>query len=289
MRSLLEPLIEAGRNGVEMLCTDGQMRRIYPILAAYIADYPEQCLIGCCMENWCPKCQANSDELGDPVCSPMRDPKETVEILKQASDGLCPEEFTDWDLRPVNPFWVDLPHCNIFQCFTPDILHQLHKGMFKDHMVKWATAAINVDGPDRFVDAQQKSEVDHRFQAMTRHPSLQHFKKGISLISQWTGNEYKNMEKVFLSVIAGAADEEVTQCVRGVLDFIYYAHYEEHTTESLKKLEDSWHTFHNHKHVFVDQEIHDHFNIPKIHSMAHYASMICSHGSTGGYNTEASE
>ncbi|PBK70867.1 hypothetical protein ARMSODRAFT_884244 [Armillaria solidipes] len=289
MRSLLEPLIEVGRNGVEMLCADGQTRRIYPILAAYIADYPEQCLIGCCMENRCPKCQANSDELGDPVCSPMRDPKETVQILKQASDGLRPEEFMDWGLHLVNLFWVDLPHCNIFQCFTPDILHQLHKGAFKDHMVKWATAAINVEGPERFVDAQQKSEVDRRFQAMTRHPSLRHFKKGISLISQWMGNEYKNMEKVLLSVIAGVADEEVTQCVRGVLDFIYYAHYEEHTTESLKKLEDSWRTFHDHKHVFVDQEIRDHFNIPKIHSMAHYASMIRSHGSAGGYNTEASE
>ncbi|KAK0243557.1 hypothetical protein EDD85DRAFT_919323 [Armillaria nabsnona] len=278
MCSLLEPLIEAGRNGIEMLCADGQTRRIYPILAAYIADYPEQCLIGCCMENQCPKCQANSDELGDPACSPMRDPKEMVQILKQASDGLCPEEFTDWGLCPINPFWVDLPHCNIFQCFTPDVLHQLHKGTFKDHMVKWATAAIN-----------QKSEVDHRFQAMTHHLSLRHFKKGISLISQWTGNEYKNMEKVFLSVIAGVADEEVTWCIRGVLDFIYYAHYEEHTTESLKKLEDSWRTFHDHKHVLVDQEIRNHFNIPKIHSMAHYASMICSHGSAGGYNTEASE
>lgn len=289
MHSLLELLIEVGRNGIEMLCADGQTRCIYPILAAYITNYPEQCLIGCCMENQCPKCWANSDELGDPVCSPMRDLKETVKILKQASDGLCPEEFTDWGLHPVNPFWVDLPHCNIFQCFTPDILHQLHKGTFKDHMVKWATAAINIDGPNQFVNAQQKSEVDHRFQAMTCHPSLWHFKKGISLILQWTGNEYKNIEKVFLSVIAGAANEEVTQCIRGVLDLIYYVHYKEHTTESLKKLEDSWHTFHNHKHVFVDQEICNHFNIPKIHSMAYYASMICSHSSAGGYNTEALE
>ncbi|KAK0445549.1 hypothetical protein EV421DRAFT_1902490 [Armillaria borealis] len=289
MRSLLEPLIEAGKNGIEMLCADGQTRLVYPILAAYVADYPEQCLIGGCMENRCPKCKAKSDKLGDHVCSPPRDQKETIQILKQASDGLDPPEFADWGLRPVNPFWVDLPHCNIFQCFTPDILHQLHKGVFKDHVVKWATAAINTDGPERVSDSMQKIEVDGRFQAMTRHPSLCHFSKGISLISQWMGNEYKNMEKVFLSVIAGSADESVTKCVRAVLDFVYYAHYEEHTTESLKKLEDSWHTFHEEKDIFVELGIRDHFNIPKIHSMSHYASMIRSHGSAGGFNTEASE
>ncbi|KAK0216895.1 hypothetical protein IW262DRAFT_1507425 [Armillaria fumosa] len=259
---------EAGKAGVEMLCADGQTRLIYPILAAYVADYPEQCLVACCMENRCPICKSKSEELGEPLCSPLQDQKETMDILKQASEGLDPPEFMDWGLHLVNPFWVGLLHCNIFQCFTPDILHQLHKGVFKDHVVKWATAAV---------------------EAMTCHPSLHHFKKGISLISQWMGNEYKSMERVFLSVIMGAADESVTKSVRAILDFIYFSHYEEHTTESLKKLEDSWLTFHEEKAVFVKLGIRSHFNIPKIHAMSHYVSMICNYGSAGGYNTEASE
>ena len=43
MRLILEPLEEAGRTGVEMTGGDRSVCHVYPILAAYVADYPEQC------------------------------------------------------------------------------------------------------------------------------------------------------------------------------------------------------------------------------------------------------
>ncbi|KAH9893250.1 hypothetical protein C8Q73DRAFT_761055 [Cubamyces lactineus] len=279
MKSLLGPLIAAGKEGILMTCADGRVRRVYPILAAYIADHPEQCLVSACQENFCPKCPVQPDKRGEPVFSCLKDPKRVAGTLKSAAEGEKPPEFSAWGLRAVEPFWDGLPHCDIFTALTPDILHQLHKGVFKDHLVSWATKAIE-DGAN---------EIDQRFKAMLKHPDLRYFKNGISLVSQWTGTEFKNMEKVFLGVIAGAGNERVTRAVRSILDFIYYAHFETHTDDSLDALHKAWKSYHHHKKVFVELGIREHFNFPKGHSTEHYEVGIRALGTADGYSTEHPE
>ena len=162
---------------------------------------------------------------------------------------------------------------------TPDLLHQLHKGVFKDHIVSWGTQAINGD----------TAEIDRRFRTMTPHPSLRHFKKGITLTTQWTGAEHKNMEKVFLGVLAGATDPAIIRAVQAILDFIYYAHFETHTDKSLRCLDEAWVTFHENKKVFQDLLIRNHFNISKLHNIKHYVNSIRSRGTADGFNTEGTE
>ncbi|KAI5981799.1 hypothetical protein EDC04DRAFT_2874740 [Pisolithus marmoratus] len=97
--------------------------------------------------------------------------------------GLCP-------VYP--PFWVNLLHSDIFQAFTPNLLHQLHKAVFKEHPVKWCVAIID------------NEEIDAHFKCMMMHHGLQHFKNWISSVTQWTGKEHKEMEKIFLGLVAGA-------------------------------------------------------------------------------------
>ena len=279
MESLLAPLKIVGKEGMEMTCADGWVRRVYTILAAYVADFPEQCLVACCLKSRCPQCLVLRDERGSPAWSHPRDQKKTAEILRQHAEGLKPTAFVSQGLWPVKPFWANLPHTNIFRCFTPDIHHQLHKGIFKDHFVSWSTEVVD-GGSD---------EVDRRFKSMSKHPILRHFKNGISLVSQWTGNEYKNMEKVFLGVIAGAVDERVIRAVRAVIDFISYARFEVHTERSLENMDRAWSAIHETKKIFLELGIRTGFNIPKFHSMIHYVPAVRSHGSLDGYNTESPE
>ncbi|KAF8586250.1 hypothetical protein K439DRAFT_1646303 [Ramaria rubella] len=250
---ILEPMFTLGQNGVSMVCTDEGVWHVYPILSAYVVDFPEQSLVVCCRENWCPQC----------MCYP-----EDREPIEFDNVGMC---------AIPQPFWDGLPHCNIFRCFTPDILHQLHKRVFKDHSVSWCMSLAT------------KPEVDACFQAMPSHPSLRHFKKGISTISQWSGTKYKNMERVFVSLISGAIPPGALAVACALLDFIYLAQYPSHSTTTLQCLEGALQCFHANKEVFIIHNIHEHFQIPKIHAMEHYVTSIKLHGTADGFNMELPE
>ena len=136
----------------------------------------------------CPHCVVLPNEQGNLVESVSREVNTTLKVLDQHCQGYSPENFEKWGLYAVyKPFWVRLPYCNIFSCFTPDLLHQLHKGVFKDHLVAWCTSLIG------------KAEINACFKVMSDFPGLRHFKNGISSVTQWTGKNTRRWKR-FLSV-----------------------------------------------------------------------------------------
>lgn len=278
MRELLHPLVAAGREGVMMVCADGMIRNVFPILAAYVADAPEQSLVTCTMENRCPKCKVPPDERGTDQPNELRDHHETIRILQDHKAGMDPPDFTTQGLRACyTPFWHDFPHTDIFITITPDILHQLLKGVFKDHFFHWITKIVGA------------KELDRRFQAMTRFTSLRHFVNGISKVGQWTGKEVKEMCKTIICVISGIVPNEVLAFARALIDFIYLAQYQSHTTESLQRMQDAYDDIHANKDIFITLDIRDHFNFQKFHALQHYIDFIRLLGSLDGVNTENTE
>ncbi|KAG2037136.1 hypothetical protein BDR03DRAFT_1011055 [Suillus americanus] len=196
----------------------------------------------------------------------MHDPESTKEILHRRKIGQHPPGFEANGLRAVyKPFWADLPHADIFLAFTPDLLHQLHKGVFKDHLVKWC------------IDIIGKDEMDAHFKAIPNYPGLRHFKKGILSVKQWTGREHKEMQRVFVGLLSGAVPSRVFVVARSILDFSYYAQLQIQTTESLKALQTALTVFHANKDIFKEL------------ALTHYVSSITLFGAADGFNTELPE
>ena len=282
MKKILESLEKYGVEGKEMICADGRVRKVYPLLGAYVADYPEQCLVACTHENHCPHCSVSPKDRGRLMPSEPCQQKKTLDLLCEDHNHHSKITAAHLDKHGLHdiypPFWADLPHVNIFSSFTPDLLHQVHKGVFKTHLVSWCESLIT------------EGVMDYWFQSMPAHPALHHFKNGITSIKQWTGKEYKMMEKVFVGVVAGGVNNpNVVKATCALLDFICLSQLPVHTSDTLHQMDSALEEFHNSKDVFIHEGVPEHFNIPKIHSLIHYVEAIKSCGTPDGFNTESPE
>ena len=285
MHVVLEPLMEAGKKGVEVTFGDGCVRRVHPILACYVADYPEQCLVTCAKYGTCPKCLASEDELGLPQGGKRRTQRETLGVIKEnipISTSL--NNFQErCKARKVSgavtrPFWEGFPCSDIHMSITPDILHQLYQGVIK-HLINWCTSLMS------------EKELDDRLLSLPPCFGVRHFKKGWSELAQVSGGERKDMARIMLGCLIGKVPSKVIICYRAILDFVYIAQYPSHDDDTLQYLTDALALYHANKHILTSPElaIREHLNIPKFHAMTHYVQAIRDFGTTDNYNTEMFE
>jgi hypothetical protein len=189
MQSITRPLEQAGCRGVNMWCADGFLWQAYPLLAVFVGDWPEQNDMACTVRSGCPVCLKMKAGRGDEQRAAPRTRASTLAALDQYQLTGNLRALTRLGLKPWWSWWANLPKVEFSMCITPDLLHQLHKGLFKGHAMRWIQRKIG------------KTGVDRRFMAMPRAKDLRHFKHSISVVQQWTGRENKGNGEGFLTTI----------------------------------------------------------------------------------------
>ncbi|QRV76908.1 Zn-finger protein [Ceratobasidium sp. AG-Ba] len=282
LAKIFEPLETASSDGIFARCADGYVRHLYPILASYIADWPEQNALACTTESGCPKCLQKRVGRGQGGSrASLRDQSKTLAALQAYQQDKRPAHLAHLDLRPYVPFWAKLPYVRFGSCLTPDLLHQLYKGMY-EHARTWVEILLGT------------KELNQRFAAMPGAKDLRWFKHGVTNVKVWTGRESRDMMRQFLPVALDAqAPPDFARMLRSLLDFLYLAHGTRLSDTELTEMESLLATFHETKRALVDAKIVGKIGafdrLAKLHMLSHYTHDIRELGVPDGYSTEMPE
>ncbi|TBU39377.1 hypothetical protein BD309DRAFT_1003767 [Dichomitus squalens] len=247
-------------------------------------DYPEQLLVTGCKTGECPKCPIDRNDVGESTDTsrPLRDLEKILLAVSAIDEGpraftrACAEAGIKPICRPARPG----PAQHYYLSITPDVLHQLYQGVLK-HLVSWLQAAFGAE------------EIDACCRRMPLNHNLRHFGKGISTMSRVTGKEHQDIGRILLGLVVGLelpsghSPARLVRATWAVLNYLYYAQYSTHTTDTLHLLDQT--LFHDNKGIFVDLGIRTHFHLPKLHSRDHYHRCIELFGTTDNYDTQYSE
>ncbi|KAF5378335.1 hypothetical protein D9615_008783 [Tricholomella constricta] len=239
-------------------CPDGHFRRIIYDLAAYIADYPEQVLLGGTVQNWCPKDTSLPDNLDGP--SGRRSQRLTEHLMNTWSSQVLWNNYGIDD--DVIPFTFDFPRADIHEMLSPDILHQLIKGTFKDHLVEWVGHYLVLEhGEARAKEILD--DIDRRIAAVPAFPQLRRFPHG-RRFKQWTGDDSKALMKMSSSMFKIAHSLSSHTARRDDL-----------SEASIKQLEAAIRRFHKSREIFRTTGVRpEGFSLPRQHALSHYPDHI---------------
>lgn len=95
--------------------------------------------------------------------------------------------------------------------------------------------------------------------------------------------------QVFLPAIVGYVPDRVVLAVRAFMDFCYIARLSAHTEASLLKLEHALGDFRELREIFREEDIREHFALPRQHALVHYAESIRLFGAPNGISTSITE
>ncbi|KAG5640456.1 hypothetical protein DXG03_008589 [Asterophora parasitica] len=268
-------------------CANRHFRWVIYGFGPYIADYPEQALLSCIVSGWCAKCTAKSTDLdGDPSAIP-RSHVHTQELRHLIDDDLK----VLWDgwgiIGDVIPFTAHFPQANIHELPSSDLLHQIIKGTFKDHLVTWVGEYLEVvHGTARANEIL--ADIDRQIAAVPLFPGLRRFPEGRGF-KQWTGDDSKALMKVYLPAIAGHVPSQLVRAISAFLEYCYLVRQSEITEDTLAAIDNALARFHAIREIFITSGVREDFLLPRQHSLVHYRHLIQDFGAPNGLCSSITE
>ncbi|KAG1856432.1 hypothetical protein F4604DRAFT_1883125 [Suillus subluteus] len=264
---------------------DGHFRRVIYGLGPYIADYEEQVLLACIVRRWCTRCCANRKDLDADLDALLRCCDHTEALVDAGTYAQLWLEFGI--ISDLVPFTNDFPRADIYRLIAPDLLHQIIKGAFKDHLVSWVEIYImqthgKRDGL-RILD-----DIDHRIAAVASFAGLRRFPQGRGF-KQWTGDDSKALMKVYLATIEGHVPQAIVRAFRAFLEFCYLVRRNTITESTLAEIQDALSRYHQHRTIFVESGAITTFSLPRQHSLVHYIYLIRQFGAPNGLCSSITE
>ncbi|PBK62152.1 hypothetical protein ARMSODRAFT_990497 [Armillaria solidipes] len=266
-------------------CPDGHYRRVIYDFAAFIADYPEQVYLSGIVGGWCCKCTAWSGNLDGEAAG--RRTRELTETLLEEYAGQDILWFNFGIDEGVLPFTHFFPRADIHEMLTPDLLHQIIKGTFKDHLVDWVGEYLVLTEGEKRAN-EILDDIDRRIAAAPAFPGLRRFPHG-RRFKQWTGDDSKALMKVYLPAIADYLPEPIMLCLSSFLDFCYLVRQSDIDESTLADIERAVEHFHHYRDVFIQSGVRDDFSLPRQHAMVHYHQNIIDFGAPNGVCSSITE
>ncbi|KAL4078065.1 hypothetical protein J3A83DRAFT_4476852 [Scleroderma citrinum] len=244
---------------------DGHYHCVIFSLGPYITDYEEQVLLACIVQGWCAKCLALKSNLDADALYWNHEHAEALIELQESWDkyGIVGE---------LVPFTNDFPCADIYELIAPNPLHQIIKGIFKDHLVEWVENYLKAMHGPAWANAILDN-INQRITAVAPFVGLHRFPEGCHF-KQWTGNDLKALMKVYLPAIEGHVPIKIMQTFHALLEFTYLACHNVITEDTLAAIQDTIRHFHEYWEIFHQSGMVSTFSLPCQHAMKHYLDLI---------------
>ncbi|KAL6298938.1 hypothetical protein BKA93DRAFT_753777 [Sparassis latifolia] len=236
---------------------------------------------------WCARCTVFTSDLDGSEAAGRRS-KDLTSILLQEFQGQGSLLWDNYGIDDeINPFTNNFPRADIHEMISSDLLHQIIKGSFKDHLVTWVGEYLVTEHGEKHAN-EIMDDIDRRIAAAPPFPGLQRFPHGRHF-KQWTGDDSKALMKVYLPAIAEYVPAEMVQALSAFLDFCYLMRRTDFDEDTLTMVQNCIQRFHCHREIFRSCGVHQDFSLPRQHSIIHYPEHIREFGAPNGLCSSITE